>query len=143
MKKIYCFIITLFWLLSAKANLNVESGCYVVIPEKNEKKVSFFFIRTYYDEQIQERIGALLNYNNSKEHIALVFFDEIQEESATTDYRRIWLEVVGKKVTGQYVEYGAYSGNGGGRHIKYTNFRTNKVATFRIAMIDAPCASSR
>lgn len=144
MKAFILFVVLFLGATNAKADVDVESGCYVKTPGVAGKSSPFFLLRSYFDSNLQERVGALLSYNNSGEFISLVFFDEIQGEGvASGDYQRIWLEVAGKKISGQYVEYGTYSGNTGGNQIKYTNFKTNRVMIFRVATIDSPCKATR
>lgn len=144
MKVFVLFVAFFLGVTNAKAGVGVESGCYVKSPEVAGKSAPFFFFKSYVDYDLQERVGALLEYNNSGGFISLVFFDEIQGGGAASgDYQRIWLEVAGKKISGQYVEYGTYSGNAGGNQIKYTNFKTNKVSVFRVATIDSPCKATR
>lgn len=144
MNKISLLGISALWLLSANAGVNVESGCYVRTPEGLGKNTQFFLIQSYYDDELQGYVGAFVDYNNSKNRISLVFADEVQGDGvATGDYQRYWLEIENKKVTGQYVEYGTYSGNAGGNYIKYTNSKQKKVTLFRIATIDSPCIAGR
>ena len=144
MKKLLFWTIATLLSLHAHAGVSVESGCYEQTPRAAGKSNPFFFFQSYRDDDLQEDVGAFLSYNNSKNRISLVFSDEVQGEGTNEgDYQKFWLEVVGKKVTGQYVERGNYSGNAGGRHIKYTSFKTNRVTVFRIAMIDSPCIAGR
>ena len=144
MKAFILFAALFLGMANAKSGVDVESGCYVKTPEVAGKSSPFFLLRSYSDGDLQERVGALLSYNNSGEFMSLVFFDEIQGDGgASGDHQRIWLEVAGKKISGQYVEYGTYSGNAGGNQIKYTNFKTNKVTVFRVATIDSPCKVTR
>ncbi len=108
------------------------------------KKQSVFFLQSYSDDDLLANVGAFLRYNNSKSRIPLVFYDEVQGEGAKEgEYQKFWLEIVGKNVTGEYVEYGNYSGNPGGKYIKYTNFKTNRTTVFRITTIDSPCVVGR
>lgn len=126
--------------LQASATLTAESGCYQQIEKAPGQRASFFHFRSYRDDGLMEYVGALLNYNNSESHIALVFHDEVQSEHAgVMDYERYWLEVINGTITGQYIESGNHGGNPHGKHIRYTNFRNSKVTTFRRASIDSPC----
>lgn len=138
----------LFWILALAASLpihagvSVESGCYQETSEAVGRSSNFFFFQSYRDEELLEDVGAFVSYKNSNRRIALLFSDEIQGEGMTEgNYQKFWLEVINKKVTGQYVEYGNYNGNPGGKHIKYTSFKTNRVTTFRIATIASPCSA--
>jgi hypothetical protein len=140
--------IALLWIVAALVSLpthavvSIESGCYRQTPQLVGTNNSFLFFQSYRDEDLLEEVGAFVSYNNSEKRIALLFSDEVQGEGANEgDYQKIWLEVVGRKVTGQYVEHGNYSGNSAGKHMKYTNFKTRRVTTFGIATINNPCSS--
>lgn len=142
MKKTLFLIISTLLTLHAHAGVSVESGCYQQTPKSGDKNIPFFFFQSYYDNDLLENVGAFVSYNNSKNRISLVFYDEMQGEGPNEgEYQKFWLEVVGKSITGQYVEHGNYSGNPGGKYIKYTRFKTNRVTTFRAAMIDRPCTA--
>lgn len=144
MKKLLICIFAALLCLRVHAGVSVESGCFEQTPKAVGKSSAFFFFQSYHDDDLQEDVGAFVSYNNSKNRISLVFSDEVQGEGPNEgDYQKFWLEVVGKKVTGQYVEQGNYSGNPGGKYIKYTSFKTNRVTVFRIAMIDSPCSAGR
>jgi len=140
MKKTLFWIISILLSLNAHADVSVASGCYEKTPEAVGKSTPFFFFQSYYDNDLLEDVGAFVSYNNSNSRILLVFSNEVQGEGPNEgEYQKFWLEVVGKKVTGQYVEQGNYNGNPGGKYIKYTSFKTNQATVFRIAMIDSPC----
>lgn len=141
MKISLTWIVAIFLSLQANAGVNIEAGCYQQLLLPPGGTGSFFYFQSYRDERIMENIGALLNYNNSKNYISLIFHDEIQNRGSGVDeYKKYWLEIIERRITGQYVEVGSYGGNPGGRYIKYTNFKTNKVTTFRLTTIDSPCA---
>lgn len=142
MKKMLFWIIVTLMPLHAYAEVGMESGCYEQTPKITSKSNPFFFLQSYYDDDLQENIGAFLIYNNSKNRISLVFYDQIQGEGPNEgDFQKLWLEIIGKNITGQYVEYGNAYGNPGGKYIKYTNFKTNRITVFRIATIDSPCTA--
>lgn len=141
---------SLFWIIAAllsiqaHAGISVESGCYERTPKSGGKSNPFFFFQSYSDDDLPANVGAFLRYNNSNSRIALVFYDEVQGAGAKEgEYQRFWLEIVGKNVTGEYVEYGDSSGNPGGKYIKYTNFKNNRTTVFRITTIDSPCGVGR
>ncbi|RZL65362.1 MAG: hypothetical protein EOP81_04745 [Variovorax sp.] len=142
MKNVFFWIFALAASLPTHAGVSVESGCYQQISEAVGKNTTFFFFQSYRDEELLEDVGAFVSYKNSNKRIALLFSDEIQGEGMNEgDYQKFWFEVINKKVAGQYVEYGNYNGNPGGKHIKYTSFTTNRVTTFRIATIASPCSA--
>lgn len=144
MKIVLLIVIIVLLPLRVYAGINKESGCYQQVEKAAGKGTPFFFFQSYRDDDLEEYVGAFVNYNNSKNRISLVFHDEIQGEgSSEGEYQKYWLEVINKKVTGQYVEHGNYKGNAGGRYIKYTAFRSNRTVVFRIAMVDNPCTTTR
>lgn len=144
MKKALFWIIATLLTLHAHAGVSVESGCYQQTSKSSNKSNPFFFFQSYYDDDLLENVGAFVIYNNSKNRISLVFSDEVQGEGPNEgEYQKFWLEVVGRNVTGQYVEHGNYKGNPGGKYIQYTQFKTKRVSMFRIATIDRPCTTDR
>lgn len=127
----------------AHAGVSIESACYQGESSHGAagKASAFFRFRSYRDDDAQKYIGGIVNYKNSKSSIPVVYDDEIQAgEGSSGSFQRTWLEIINRKIVGQYVEYGDYDGNSGGRYIKYTGFKDNKTVVFRVAMNDAPCS---
>lgn len=127
----------------AHAGVSIESACYQSESSHGAagKANAFFRFKSYRDDDAQIYIGGIVNYKNSKSSISVVYDDEVQVgEGSSEGFRRTWLEIINRKVTGQYVEYGDYDGNPGGRYIKYTGFKDNRVLVFRVVMNNAPCS---
>lgn len=142
MKKTLFLLLATMLTLRAHAGVSVDSGCYQQTLKSGAKSTPFLFFQSYFDDDLLENVGAFVSYNNSKNRIWLVFADEVQGEGPNEgEYQKFWLEVVGKNVTGQYVEHGNYNGNPGGKYIKYIRFKTNRATVFRVAMIDRPCTA--
>ena len=114
----------------AHAGVSIESACYQSESSHGVagKVKVFFLFKSYRDDDAQEYIGGIVNYNNSKSSISVVYDDEVQERGGSSGaFQRTWLEIINRKITGQYVEYGNYDGNPGGRYIKYTGFKEIKA----------------
>lgn len=128
----------------AHAGVSIESACYQSESSHGAagKVNAFFRFKSYRDDDAQKYIGGIVNYKNSRSSISVVYDDEVQVgEGASVEFRRTWLEIINRKITGQYVEYGDYDGNPGGRYIKYTGFKDNRVVVFRVVMNNAPCSA--
>ncbi|WP_148289699.1 hypothetical protein [Ideonella sp. B508-1] len=127
----------------AHAGVSIESACYQSESSHGAagKASAFFRFKSYRDDDAQKYIGGIVNYKNSKSSIPVVYDDEVQAgEGSSGSFQRTWLEIINRKIVGQYVEYGGYDGNPGGRYIKYTGFKDNRVVVFRVVMNDAPCS---
>ena len=125
------------------AGVSIESACYQSESSHGVagKAKAFFLFKSYRDDDAQEYVGGVVNYNNSKSNISVVYDDEVQEGGGSSGaFQRTWLEIINRKITGQYVEYGNYDGNMGGRYIKYTGFKDGRVVIFRDAMNDSQCS---
>lgn len=143
MSKFFSILVFLGFMLNAEAGVNVELNCYVKATDSVGKIAPFFLFRSYFDSDLLERVGALVEYNNTGRNFSLLFDDETQGDGpASDDYRRVWLEVVGGRVVGKYVEYGTYGGNSMGNRIEYLNRKNKKPIVFRVAKIDSPCKTN-
>ena len=69
MKSFILFAAIFLGVTNARAGVGVESGCYVKAPEVAGKSSPFFLFKSYIDYDLQERVGALLEYNLSLIHI--------------------------------------------------------------------------
>jgi hypothetical protein len=138
--RFFSFLLIVGCIFSAEASVSVESHCYVKAAESVGKVAPFFLFRSYFDGELLERVGALVEYNNTGKNISLLFDDEKQGDGpASDDYRRVWLEVAGGKVVGKYVEYGTYGGNSMGNKIEYFGYKNKRPVIFRVTRIDGPC----
>lgn len=142
MKKYFIGLILALISCMTYAGVSIESACYQSegVHGAGGKGRSFFFFKSYRDEDDHTYIGGFVNYNNSKLSISVVYDSEVQGVGGYSgDFQRTWLEIVDRKITGQYVEYGNYDGNPGGRYIKYTGYKDGRVVLFRISMNNSPC----
>ncbi|TPQ37274.1 hypothetical protein C2U69_16985 [Cupriavidus pinatubonensis] len=106
-----------------------NSDVYCFRSASESGKSSDFEIHTYYD-QISKWSGGFVRYRNSRQPITVVFRDRLEEElSKDRPYQvtTTWLEIRGKKITGEYemMSQGAiiYS-------MTYTNYRNSKKTAF-------------
>jgi hypothetical protein len=145
MKNILILILISLFFIQSKADVGVESTCYEMeTPSKSSSKQPVFFrLRFYTEETTQIYIGAIVNYNNSKQIIHAVFYDETEDIAPSLGgLQRTWLEVVGGKISGKYVEHVNYEGNLAGRYVIYTRLRDNRSTLFRAATGDMPCTDN-
>ncbi|RYX90547.1 MAG: hypothetical protein EOO28_28830 [Comamonadaceae bacterium] len=106
-----------------------ETLCYRALPKNKNKSAIKLTIKKYYDEELGQQVGAIVRYNTSKETIPLsVIEDAIDDEN--NDYEIHWLEVINKKVTGEYVFMKPKGATVLGAYIIYKNQRLGKELAF-------------
>ena len=117
----------------AKADVQVETSCYVHVPRDNTSKHIKLALRTYVDKELQKEVGAVIQYNGSKETIPLVFRNYRAIDTDSPDlgnYEITRVEVVDKKLAGEYVFSQTGAGNTQGKSVTYKKSPTSKPITF-------------
>lgn len=109
----------------ANAEVTVQTLCFS--SQKNRRLE--LTLRKYLDEELQQEVGALVRYSNSNKLIPLAFKgDENSDERVA--YELHWLEIVDKKITGEYSFIKPLNATVDGAYVVYKNFKTNKQTTF-------------
>lgn len=123
-----------------RAEVQVETSCYVYVPRDGTSKHIRLALRTYVDKELQKEVGAFVQYNNSKEIIPVVFksyraLDADSPELGNHEITR--LEIVDKKIAGEYVFSQTGAGNTQGKSVTYKKSAMAKPVTFMYSGGDA------
>ena len=108
----------------------------------NSSKAVQLALRIYIDRDLNKEIGAFVQYDGSKKTIPLVLAAYVNTDTDAPDlgnYKISRVEIVDKKVAGEYLFVQAGSGIRQGKYVKYTNARTGKVVTFQYSGDDPSC----
>ena len=114
---------------TAAAEIQVVTSCYVGDLRPNSKVHAHLAVRTYTDTATQKEIGAFAQYNHSKSSIPLVFIKFVPTDTDSPglgNYELTRVEVVDKKVTGEYVFIQTGAGNRQGRYVTYKSAKFPK-----------------
>lgn len=114
---------------TAAADIQTKTSCYVGDSRPNSKVNAHLAVRTYTDTATQKEIGAFAQYNHSKSSIPLVFVKFVAtdpDSPALGNYELTRVEVVDKKVTGEYVFVQTGAGNRQGRYVTYKSAKYPK-----------------
>jgi hypothetical protein len=133
--KIKSLFIAMFLLANGivKADVQVETSCYVHVPRDGASKHIKLVLRTYVDTDLQKEIGAFVQYNDSKEIIPLVFesYRPLDSDSPNLgNYEIKRLEILRNKTEGEYVISQTGAGNTQGKSVTYKKSTTGKPITF-------------
>lgn len=111
------------------AEIQTVTSCYVGDSRPNSKVNVHLAVRTYTDTETQKEIGAFAQYNRAKSSIPLVFIKFVPTDTDSPglgNYEFTRVEVVDKKVTGEYVFIQTGAGNRQGRLVKYKSAKFPK-----------------
>ncbi|MFI4919854.1 MAG: hypothetical protein ACHP65_09900 [Legionellales bacterium] len=126
----------------ARADVQSENSCYFYTPRPDDRiKPIHFALRTYFDTDLKKEVGAFVQYNNSKAIIPLVYFKYVPtdtDDPGLGNYEIYRLEIVGKKITGEYMFAQTGAGNQQGKYVRYTNFRTGEKISLQYTSGDEP-----
>ena len=114
---------------SATAEIIVKTACYVGDTRPNSKLSLDLAVRTYIDTTTNKEIGAFAQYNHAKTSIPLVFVKFVSTDTDSPElgnYELTRVEVVDKKVTGEYVFIQTGAGIRQGRYVKYKSANGSK-----------------
>ena len=114
---------------TAVAEIKVQTSCYVGDSRPNSKVNLDLAVRTYTDTVTNKEIGAFAQYNKAKSSIPLVFVKFVPTDTDSPDlgnYELTRVEVVNKKVTGEYVFVQTGAGNRQGRYVTYKSAKYPK-----------------
>jgi len=117
----------------ARADVQSETACYVYVPRDGSNKPIKFALRTYVDKDLKKEVGAFVQYNSSKENIPLVFTKYVSTDTDSPDlgnYEISRVEIVDKKIAGEYVFIQSGAGNTQGKYVVYTKPKSGKKITF-------------
>ena len=126
----------------ARAEVQAETSCYSMVPPGKSSKPIRLALRTYIDQDLKKEVGAFIQYNGSKISIPLVLTKHVNTDTDAPDlgnYEATRIEIVEKKVAGEYVFAQTGAGVTQGRYVKYRNGKTGKVVTFQHAGDDPSC----
>jgi len=119
---------------TAFADVHVEASCFTLDARAMSKKMVYFVLQSYYDDEIGKEIGAFVRYGESKESIPLVFENKIDtdtDDPGLGNFELQRLEILNGRVTGRYTLVQTGAGNRQGRYIDYKNFKTKKTLLFQ------------
>ncbi len=141
--KIKIFLLSTIMLICgmARAEIQSETSCYVYIPHDNSSKHIQLALRTYVDKDLKKEVGAFIQYNGSKETIPLVFAKYVSTDTDSPNlgnYEISRIEIVDKKITGEYIFSQTGAGNTQGKSVEYKKFKTGKSMTFMYMGDDDP-----
>jgi hypothetical protein len=131
--RIYLLAIVTFSCGIARADVQSETACYVYVPRDSSSKPVKFALRTYVDKDLKKEIGAFVQYHASKEIIPLVFTKYVRTETDSPNlgnYEISRVEIVDKKIAGEYVFIQSGAGIAQGKYVVYTKSKTGKHITF-------------
>lgn len=114
---------------TAAAEIQAVTSCYAGDSRSNSKATLRLAVRTYTDTETQKEIGAFAQYDGAKSSIPLVFVKLVATDTDSPglgNYELTRVEVVGKKLTGEYVFTQTGAGNRQGRFVKYKSARFPK-----------------
>jgi len=116
-----------------RADVQSETACYVYVPRDSSSKPIKLALRTYVDKDLKKEVGAFVQYNASKETIPLVFTKYVSTDTDSPNlgnYEISRVEIVDKKIAGEYVFIQSGAGNTQGKYVVYTKSKTGKKITF-------------
>jgi hypothetical protein len=114
---------------TAAAEIKAVTSCYDGDSRPNSKVRAHLAVRTYIDTETNKEIGAFAQYNRSKSSIPLVFVKLVPTDTDSPElgnYELTRVEVVDKKVTGEYVFVQTGAGNRQGRYVTYKSAKYPK-----------------
>lgn len=126
---------------SASADVRSETSCYVRVPPGASSKPIRMTLRTYVDQDLGKEIGAVVQYNGSKDIIPLVFVKYVATDTDSPglgNHELSRLEIHDRKVAGEYVFVQAGAGLRQGKYVKYTSSTTGKTVTLLYTGPDDP-----
>ena len=125
------------------AEIQAVTSCYVGDSRPNSKVHVHLAVRTYTDTDTQKEIGAFAQYNHAKSSIPLVFIKFVPTDTDAPElgnYELTRVEVVDKKVTGEYVFIQMGAGNRQGRLVTYKSAKFPKPIVLQyIGADDSDC----
>jgi septal ring-binding cell division protein DamX len=122
MIKLFIAVLGLLASGTAAAEIQAATSCYVGDSRPNSKVHLYLAVRTYTDTETQKEIGAFAQYDRAKLSIPLVFIQYVATDTDSPglgNYELTRVEVVNKKVTGEYVFIQTGAGNRQGRLVRY------------------------
>jgi hypothetical protein len=129
MIKLLCMALALLASGTAAAEIEAQTTCYAGDSRPNSKVHAHLAVRTYTDTDTHKEIGAFAQYNHAKSSIALVFVKLVPTDTDSPglgNYELTRLEVVGTKVTGEYVFVQTGAGIRQGRYVTYKSAKFPK-----------------
>ncbi len=114
---------------TAAAEIQATTSCYAGDSRPNSKVNVHLAVRIYTDTETLKEIGAFVQYNNAKSSIPLVFVKFVPTDTDSPglgNYELTRVEVVDKKVTGEYVFVQTGAGNRQGRYVTYKSAKYPK-----------------
>jgi hypothetical protein len=114
---------------NAAEEIQTHTNCYAGDSRPNSKVHVRLAVRTYTDTDTNKEIGAFAQYNDAKLAIPLVFVKFVPTDTDSPElgnYELTRVEVVDKKVTGEYVFVQTGAGNRQGRYVTYKSAKYPK-----------------
>lgn len=114
---------------TAAAEIEATTSCYVGDSRPNSKVNLHLAVRTYTDTETRKEIGAFAQYNRGKSSVPLVFIKFVPTDTDSPglgNYELTRVELVGKKVTGEYVFVQTGAGNRQGSYVTYKSAKFPK-----------------
>lgn len=114
---------------SAAAEIATQTDCYVGDSRPNSKVHLQLAVRIYTDTETNKEIGAFAQYNGAKSAIPLVFVKSVPTDTDSPglgNYELTRVEVIDKKVAGEYVFVQTGAGIRQGRYVTYKSVKFPK-----------------
>lgn len=111
------------------AEIQVQTSCYAGDSRPNSKVHIELAVLTYTDTTTKKEIAAFAQYNGAKSSIPLVFHKFVATDTDSPglgNYELTRVEVVDKKVTGEYIFVQTGAGNRQGRYVTYKSAKFRK-----------------
>ncbi|AXA94023.1 hypothetical protein [Massilia sp. YMA4] len=107
-----------------QAEIVAETSCYArTSPGKDARPVRMVF-RRYIDQELKKEVGALVQYNQSKDVIPLLFIKHVDTDTDSAElgnHEMTRVEIVGGKAAGDYLFVQTGAGNRQGKYVRYTS----------------------
>ncbi|WP_444845304.1 hypothetical protein [Duganella caerulea] len=126
---------------TAAAEIKSETSCYSGDSRPGSKVHLSLAVRIYTDTENNKEIGAFAQYNGAKTSIPLVFVKYVPtdtDEPGLGNYELTRVEVVDKKVTGEYVFVQTGAGIRQGRYVTYKSAKYPKPILLQKSYEDDP-----
>jgi hypothetical protein len=117
-----------------RADVVSETSCYVrTSPGKDARPVRMVF-RRYLDQELKKEVGALVQYNQSKDVIPLLFIKHVDTDTDSPElgnHEITRIEIVGGRATGEYLFVQTGAGIRQGKYVRYTSMKGAKPVIFQ------------
>jgi hypothetical protein len=140
MIKAFTFSMLVFFCQFSFAETLLNKVCYSQSGPKVNSKPVKLTLYAYTDKDLQKEVGALAEYNDSKNYINLVLDVNGPSKEDRESYERgdqsqlvesVRYEIIKSQITGVYSFVISGHGNQHGEYVSYKNLKSNKKTSFQ------------